>query len=45
MEVLPAPDGAVIINILLVIDMCKEMKEKGIIAGTASLNFTTCIQS
>ena len=37
MEVLPAPDGAVIITILLLIGICKEKKEKGIIADALRL--------
>ena len=40
MEVLPAPDGAVIIKILLLVGMCKEKKEKGIIAEAVRMNFT-----
>ena len=45
MEVLPAPDGAVIIKILLLIGMCKENKEKGIIVEAFGLNFTEGIHS
>jgi hypothetical protein len=40
MEVLPAPDGAVIIKILLLIVICKEKKEKGINIEADRLSFT-----